>query len=136
MQDSLLNAFPPADVHAVGVVAVDASGRQIYVNQAFADMLGWSAEELTGAAPPYVYWPTEEIEHIRAAFLQPIQGDTPTPLKVKFRRKCGERFDALLSISQLCAEGIAEGWVAAVADASFHTEILPIALFLREAEVK
>jgi two-component system sensor histidine kinase DctS len=40
-----------------GLRAVDMDGRITYVNPAFCEMVGFSAEELLGATPPFPYWP-------------------------------------------------------------------------------
>ena len=103
-----------------GVAAVDLEGRQFYVNPAFAEMVGWSAEELVGASPPFVYWPEEEVAKIRAAF---DPGIRPRPasqgFELRFRRRDGERFDVLVHMSPLIdGQEHRTGWLATVADIS------------------
>lgn len=60
-----------------GIVAVDTTGKQVYVNPCFADMLGWPEQELLNATPPFVYWPESEIGRINEAFQQTLQGNAP-----------------------------------------------------------
>ena len=55
MLHTSLQAFPLSDALAIGIAVVDASGRQFYVNAAFANMVGWPAEALIGANAPFVY---------------------------------------------------------------------------------
>jgi two-component system sensor histidine kinase DctS len=52
MEDSLM----------VGMRARDLEGRVTYVNPAFLQMVGFSAEELIGREPPMPYWAPEEME--------------------------------------------------------------------------
>ncbi len=62
----------------LGIAAVDPQGKQIYVNETFATMVGWPKEELIGKDPPFVYWPPEEMEKIATAFAQGLaQGRPP-----------------------------------------------------------
>jgi two-component system CheB/CheR fusion protein len=101
-----------------GVAAVDLAGRQTYVNPAFTRLLGWSEEELLGAEPPFVYWPAEEREAIQAALDATLSGDERS-FQLRFRRRDGERFDALVEIApQLDGEGVGTGWVASITDIS------------------
>ncbi|MFS8909127.1 CBS domain-containing protein, partial [Synechococcus sp. OH2] len=73
----------------LGIAAVNSQGRQIYVNETFATMVGWPKEELIGKEPPFVYWPPEEMGKITAAF---AQGRPPQGWELTFRRRSGERF--------------------------------------------
>jgi PAS domain S-box-containing protein len=101
-----------------GVMAVDTKGKQIYVNPAFAEMLGWSVEELLNREPPFVYWPESEIESIRDAFQKTINGVAPKDgFELVFRRHNGDRLNVLVTISPLLdGAGRAMGWLAVVYD--------------------
>ena len=46
---------------STGLRAIDLRGRTIYVNHAFCEMTGRTAEELIGSEPPFVYWPENEF---------------------------------------------------------------------------
>jgi PAS domain S-box-containing protein len=108
-----------ADFLGVGVAAVDEEGRQIYVNDAFARMVGWDAAALVGALPPFVYWPPHDIERIRGALEQTIRGAAPAEgFELCFRRRDGSVFDALAAVTAFPLESGGSGWVASVADIS------------------
>jgi PAS domain S-box-containing protein len=109
-----------ADSIPVGVAAVDDDGRQSYVNETFARMVGWSREELVGALPPFVYWPPEELSRIEAAFAGTLRGDAPAQgYAVRFRRRDGSTFDALLHLGRIARGAtVPEGWVASIIDVS------------------
>jgi PAS domain S-box-containing protein len=107
-----------ADYLGIGVAAVDASGRQVYVNARFAEMLGWPASELVGAEPPYVYWPKADVEHISAAFAATMRGEAPPEgFELRFQRRDGSPIDVLVTVREALDE--AEPlWVASVTDIS------------------
>jgi PAS domain S-box-containing protein len=102
----------------IGIAAVDMEGRQIYVNPSFCQMVGWSEEELEGATPPFVYWPPEEMENIAQAFQQVLSGKGPSEgIELRFRRRNGERFDALVLYSPLKdGQGNVIGWIRSIGD--------------------
>jgi PAS domain S-box-containing protein len=101
-----------------GIIAVDAEGRQTYVNPAFCRMVGWSERDLLGATPPYRYWPPEDLYAITEAFRVTTGEDAlPSDFELVFRRRNEERFDALLLVSPLRdSEGRPHGWLASVYD--------------------
>jgi PAS domain S-box-containing protein len=101
-----------------GVATVDLQGRQSYVNPAFCRMLGWSAEELVGATPPFVYWPPEEIDTITQAFHHCLENDHPVQgLELRFMRRNGKRFDVLLLTAPLHdGQGKITAWLASIYD--------------------
>lgn len=103
-----------------GLAIADIEGRQVYVNPAFCRMVGWSAEELVGAMPPYVYWPPEEIETITQSFQLTLQGRRPPEgFELRFMRRTGERFDVLILDAPLRnARGEITDWLASVYDIS------------------
>ena len=109
-----------ADSIPVGVAAVDDDGRQSYVNETFARMVGWPRAELVGASPPFVYWPPEEQAHIEEALAGTLRGDAPAQgYSVRFRRRDGSTFDALLHLGRIASGGaVPEGWVASIIDVS------------------
>ncbi|HWS73061.1 MAG TPA: PAS domain S-box protein, partial [Thermoanaerobaculia bacterium] len=106
-----------------GVVAVDRNGVETYVSEAFANMLGWTVEELTGISAPYVYWPPEEIPALRAQFAETMGGDPPAAFEVRLRRKNEERFPALILPRPMRREGEVVGWVALVHDLTNQREV-------------
>jgi C4-dicarboxylate-specific signal transduction histidine kinase len=50
------------DALLVGMRARDLNGRVTYVNPALCDITGYSAQEMLGGLPPYIYWHPEDIE--------------------------------------------------------------------------
>ena len=99
LRDSIEKSIP------CGIAAVQEDGTQSYVNRAFAEMVGWTAEELTGRKAPFEYWP--ESTHTFAG--------KPGQYKLQLRRRSGELFDALVNIAPLSSEpGAPSGWVAAI----------------------
>jgi two-component system sensor histidine kinase DctS len=108
MEDSLMT----------GLRARDLEGRIIYVNPAFCKMVGWSAEDLIGRGPPMPYWAPESIDHTVAVHDQILAGTGPhEAVEVRFRRKSGDRFDALIFEAPLIdADGRHAGWMGSVLD--------------------
>lgn len=106
------------DSLTVGMRARDLAGRVIYVNQAFCRMVGWQAEELIGQGPEMPYWAPEEMGKTHDAFRAVMSGRSPHDgFELRFRRKNGERFDALIYESPLIdADGRQIGWMGSVLD--------------------
>ena len=106
------------DSLTVGMRARDLAGRVIYVNQAFCRMVGWQAEELIGQGPEMPYWAPEEMGKTHDAFRAVMSGRSPQDgFELRFRRKNGERFDALIYESPLIdADGRQIGWMGSVLD--------------------
>lgn len=105
---------------AAGVVVSDEKGRKLFVNPAFCEMTGWSKDKLVGASAPYPYWPEEEMPKIVSTFESALRGEAPREgYKLRFRRKDGTRFDALVKVAPLLDSNDHRlGWLAAVTDIS------------------
>jgi two-component system sensor histidine kinase DctS len=101
-----------------GLRARDLQGRIIYVNPAFCRMTGFTAAELVGRLPPMPYWVPEEREATLAAHRLALSGRSPEEgVELRFRRKNGERFDALIYEAPLIdEEGRHTGWMGSVVD--------------------
>ncbi|MCO5105510.1 MAG: PAS domain S-box protein [Burkholderiaceae bacterium] len=108
MEDSMLT----------GMRAFDMDGRITYVNRAFCQMVGFEANELVGALPPYPYWPAGSSEVNRENLSRVLRGDTPTSgFEVKVRRKDGSLFDARMYVSPLIdRHGRQTGWMTSMTD--------------------
>lgn len=113
----------------VGMRARDAQGRIIYVNQAFCRMVGWSAQELVGCAPPMPYWLPEDMERTLRLHELVLEGRAPAEgIEIRFRRKTGERFDALIYEAPLIdGDGRRRGWMGSVVDITERKRIEELA---------
>jgi PAS domain S-box-containing protein len=102
----------------VGITAMDREGRQSYVNPSFCKMIGWSKEELVGGKMPFLYWPPEEMRRIQESFKAILSNEESSgTLELRFQRKSGERFDALILFSPLKdGQKNVIGWIGSVGD--------------------
>src|SRR5689334_281312 len=118
--DSAPPASSIADGVPIGIATVDTEGRQQYVNEAFARMLGWPRESLIGAHPPFVYWPADQLAEIQEALSRTLHHQAPPGgFTLCFQRRDGTRIDVLVHLGALGSdESRPEGWVAAVIDIS------------------
>lgn len=102
----------------VGMRARDLEERIIYVNPAFCRMVGWSAEELVGHAPPQPYWLPELVAETLAR--HQALGETelgPLSFETRFRRRDGEVFDVQVYEAPLVdAAGVHRGWMGSLVD--------------------
>ncbi|WP_246610587.1 two-component system sensor histidine kinase NtrB [Comamonas fluminis] len=111
MEDSLVT----------GMRARDLQGRITYVNPAFCNMVGFSADELLGlnVAP---YWPPELAEEYTQRRDSRLSGASPPPRQGHesvFMRKDGSRFPVLIFEAPLInAQGMHTGWMSAFIDIS------------------
>ncbi|WP_418320815.1 PAS domain S-box protein [Piscinibacter sakaiensis] len=120
LDPALLRAIEEAT--RAGLAAVDASGRQSYVNPEFCRMLGFDATELLGCRAPFPYWPADQIGQIQQAFERTIRGEAPCEgFPLQFQRKDGSRVDVRLLISPLLAVGDEPGWLASVYERSVES---------------
>ncbi|HEV7914961.1 MAG TPA: ATP-binding protein, partial [Albitalea sp.] len=122
MEDSLIT----------GLRARDLDGRVTYVNPAFCQMVGFSADEMTGQVTP-PYWPPElAAEYARRQAVR--LGGEPASEQARqnaregfetiFQRKNGERFAVLIFEAPLVdGTGRHTGWMSAVLDISDQRRI-------------
>ncbi len=108
MEDSILT----------GMRAFDLEGRITYVNRAFCKMVGFDEHELSGAVPPYPYWPPGNTEQNHESLARLLRGDTPSSgYEVKVRRRDGSLFDAWMYVSPLVdRQGRQTGWMTSMTD--------------------
>ncbi|CAA7615745.1 C4-dicarboxylate transport sensor protein DctS [Candidatus Terasakiella magnetica] len=106
------------DSLTVGMRARDLEGRITYVNPAFCRMVGWGEAELVGGAPPMPYWVPEDMDQTYEMHRAVLRGDAPPDgFELVFRRKNGERFNALVYEAPLIeSDGRHVGWMASVLD--------------------
>jgi two-component system sensor histidine kinase DctS len=102
----------------VGMRARDLSGKVIYVNLAFCQMLGFSEKELLASSQPLPYWAPEEIERTREFYEQVIAGKVSREsTEIRMMRKDGQRIDVLVYEAPLIdADGRHTGWIASLVD--------------------
>ena len=102
----------------VGMRARDLNGCIIYVNPAFCKMTGFSSEELVDKSPPMPYWVPEQIDETYAIHQSVLDGHAPPDgFEITFKRKNGERFNALIYEARLIdGKGQHTGWMASVLD--------------------
>jgi two-component system sensor histidine kinase DctS len=122
MEDSLVT----------GLRARDMTGRVSYVNPAFCEMVGFSAEDIIGRDPP-PYWPPEMVPEYQQRQRQrlrpvaspvrgigvPARGDSREGFESIFMRSNGERFAVLIFEAPLVnGAGRQTGWMSAALDIS------------------
>jgi two-component system, cell cycle sensor histidine kinase and response regulator CckA len=106
-----------------GLSIIDASGTQIYVNDALCEMLGFTRAELLGATPPYPYWPLDELATIDAAFQRTLSGDAAN-FELVFQRKDRSRIEVILAPAQLRDDaGNVLGYFATIKDISQRKQL-------------
>jgi len=111
MEDSLLT----------GLRALDLNGRLTYVNPAFCQMVGRSAEQLLGTSIPAPYWPTEQIEEYRQRLQARLAGKSSPRegFESVFMRADGSRLPVRVIEAPLVdAQGRQTGWMSAILDLS------------------
>ncbi|MGD9945749.1 MAG: PAS domain S-box protein [Burkholderiaceae bacterium] len=110
MEDSLIT----------GLRARDLEGRITYVNPAFCQMTGFSADELIGSEPPMPYWVPENQEAHERRNAQVLGGGANRHgYETEFMRRNGDRFPALVFEAPLIDEhGQQAGWMGSILDIS------------------
>lgn len=123
LADALAFRKAMEDSLVTGLRARDLQGRTTYVNPAFCQMVGFSADELLGRdvpAPPY--WPPEFADDYGKRQAVRLTGGSRPPregFESVFMRKDGSRFPVLIIEAPLInAQGLQTGWMSAVLDIS------------------
>lgn len=103
-----------------GIAGFDLTGRQIYVNRVFCDMVGWTEAELIGAQYPFKYWPAADMPDAAADIQLLLNGNVPSDgIEMPFVRKNGERFWGLVTGATLMDSTRQPiGYLVSVADIS------------------
>lgn len=102
----------------VGLRAKDHSGRILYVNAAFANLVGLPAESLIGRAPPMPYWSPDRIEETLARHRKLAEETiTPQSFETRFRRADGTEIDVQVYEAPLIdPSGRHQGWMGSIID--------------------
>jgi len=127
LADALAFRKAMEDSLVTGLRARDLKGRITYVNPAFCQMLGFSAEELLGHSTPAPYWPPElagEYQKRQEVRLSGVQAPPREGYESVFMRKDGSRFPVLIIEAPLInKDGVQTGWMSAFLDISEQRRI-------------
>jgi len=106
------------DSLTVGLRARDLDGRLVYVNRAFADMVGYSGDELLDLKPPMPYWPPDATEASMQRHARNMAGEAPREgYETRWRRRDGTALDVMIFEAPLVdARGQHIGWMGSVLD--------------------
>lgn len=122
LADALAFRKAMEDSLVTGLRARDLQGRSTYVNPAFCQMVGFSADELLGHGTPAPYWPPELAHEYSKRQEVRLAGRNVPPregFESVFMRKDGVRFPVLIIEAPLInAYGLQTGWMSAVLDIS------------------
>ncbi|RQO61118.1 hypothetical protein DBR47_07715 [Paucibacter sp. KBW04] len=113
------------DSALVGLRARDGQGRLLYVNRTFCEMVGLSAEELVGLAPPMPYWPPEAIDEVMQRNRRNLAGHAPREgYEARWHHRDGRVLDVMVFESPLVdARGVQIGWMGSIIDISAHKRL-------------
>ncbi|MCW5668992.1 MAG: PAS domain S-box protein [Hydrogenophaga sp.] len=109
MEDSLVT----------GLRARDMQGRITYVNPAFCDMVGLTAEQLVGTGLPAPWWPPELVDEYQQRQMVRLAGQVlpREGYESVFQRSDGTRFPVLIIEAPLIdAHGKQTGFMSAILD--------------------
>ena len=119
LADALAFRKAMEDSLVTGLRARDLQGRITYVNPAFCQMVGFSAEELLGQSVDAPYWPPELADEYRKRQQIRLAGNVPPRegFESVFMHKDGTRFPVLIIEAPLInAQGVQTGWMSAFLD--------------------
>ena len=120
LADALAFRKAMEDSLVTGLRARDLSGRTTYVNPAFCEMVGFSAQELEQVEPA-PYWPRELVDEYTRRKAIRLAGNVPPRegFESIFMRKDGTLFPVLIIEAPLInAQGVQSGWMSAFLDIS------------------
>ncbi len=106
------------DSLTVGLRARDADGKLVYVNRAFCDLVGFSADELVGHAMPMPYWPPDAIADSMSRHLRNLAGGAPREgYEARWVHADGHPIDVMIFEAPLVdARGRHIGWMGSILD--------------------
>ena len=119
LADALAFRKAMEDSLVTGLRARDLQGRITYVNPAFAQMVGFTAQELQGTGTPAPYWPPELADEYQQRQAIRLAGNAPPRdgFESVFMHKDGSRFPVLIIEAPLInAVGKQTGWMSAFLD--------------------
>ncbi len=102
-----------------GLRARDLEGRITYVNPAFCQMVGYTAEELIGRSPPMPYWAPDVMEEYQHRLAGVLAGSITPEFETLFQRPDGTRIPVLVFEAPLVdKEGRHTGFMGSILDIS------------------
>ncbi|MEY4524170.1 MAG: hypothetical protein RIR27_1246, partial [Pseudomonadota bacterium] len=107
----------------VGIRAHDMNRVITYVNPAFCEMTGWSAEELIGLSPPFAFWPegqkNELTDKMNKALKIAMSEERTIGIEGSILHRDGSVIQTRTFIAPLISEkGQQTGWVTSLIDIS------------------
>ena len=107
----------------VGIRAHDMNRAITYVNPAFCEMTGWSAEELIGLSPPFAFWPEEQKEELTEKMNQALKMTLNQDKKIGVEGSILHRNGSVIQTRTFIAPLIDEkgkqtGWITSLIDIS------------------
>ncbi|MCB1190586.1 MAG: PAS domain-containing sensor histidine kinase [Leptospiraceae bacterium] len=100
-----------------GISVIDDTGKQVYVNQSFCNLVGWEEQELLEKYPPYLYWSEAEIENIKTTFQKTLKGKVPKEgFELLFCNKSEKLIPVRVIISSFTIDNNRTFWLANVID--------------------
>ena len=102
----------------VGLRAKDQSGRILYVNSAFCNLVGYGATELVGRIAPMPYWDPARLPETEARQRELARGGrTVRSFETRFLHRDGREIDVQVYDAPLIdAAGKHRGWMGSVID--------------------
>lgn len=102
-----------------GLRARDLEGRITYVNPAFCQMVGYTAEELIGRSPPMPYWAPDVMQEYQDRLANVLAGSITPEFETLFQRPDGTRLPVLVFEAPLVdKEGRHTGYMGSILDIS------------------
>lgn len=119
LADALAFRKAMEDSLVTGLRARDMQSRVTYVNPAFCQMVGFSAEQLMGTGLPAPWWPPELVDEYQQRQAVRLAGQAlpREGWESVFQRRDGTRFPVLIIEAPLIdAQGVQTGWMSAILD--------------------
>ncbi len=107
----------------VGIRAHDMQKRITYVNRAFCEMTGWTADELIGLTPPFPFWPDSRRDELVEKMNRAMKSEINLMMRVGIEGAILKRDGSLIQTRTFIAPLIDEkdkqtGWVTSLIDIS------------------
>ena len=107
----------------VGIRAHDMDKKITYVNPAFCEMTGWSAEELIGLSPPFAFWPEGQKNELNEKMNMAIKIALSPEMRIGIEGSILHRNGSIIQTRTFIAPLINEkgnqtGWVTSLIDIS------------------